>query len=132
MDKMDIRLRNEVDLERQQLGFMKGVGTTRGIFTVRQMMEKCREKQQILHTCFIDLEKAYDRIPRDEVWRGLRERNAPEKYLRIIQETYMDVTTQVRSTVGVTDSFKAQVGLHQESALSPLLFSIVFDVLTER
>jgi len=56
--------------------------------------------------CFIDLEKAYDRIPRDEVWRVLRERNVPEKYVRIIQEIYMDVTTRVRSIVGLTDSFR--------------------------
>ena len=103
---MDKRLRNEVEIGRQQLGFMKGVGVTDGIFTVRQMMEKCRGKQQTLHMCFIDLEKAYDRIPRDAVWRGLRERNVPEKYVRIILETYMDVTTRVRSTVGVTDSWK--------------------------
>ena len=128
---MDKRLRNKVELGCQQLGFMKGVGTTDGIFTVRQMMEKCREKQQTLHMCFIDLEKAYDRIPRDEVRRVLRERNVPEKYVRIIQEIYMDVTTRVRSTVGMADSFRLQVGLHQGSALSPLLFNIVFGVLTE-
>jgi len=110
---------------------MKGVGTIDGIFTVRQMMEKCREKQQTLHMCFIDLEKAYDRVPRDEVWWCLRERNVPGKYVRIIRETYVDATTRVRSTVGVTDSFRVQVGLHQGSALSPFLFNIVFDVLTE-
>ena len=43
----------------------------------------------------------------------------------------MDVTTRGRSTVGVTDSFKVQVDLHQGSALSPLLLNIMFDVLTE-
>ena len=128
---IDKRLRSEVQLGPQQLGFMKGVGTTDGIFTIRQLMEKYREKQQTMHMCFIDLEKAYDRVPRDEVWRCLRERDVPEKYVRIIQETYTDATTQVRSSVGVTDSFQVQVGLHQGSALSPFLFNIVFDVLTE-
>ena len=95
------------------------------------MMKKYREKQQTLHICFIDLEKAYDRVPCEEVLRCLRERNVPEKYVRVIKESYSDVTTRVRSTVGMTDSFRVQVGLHQGSALSPFLFNIVFDVLTE-
>ncbi|XP_063590454.1 uncharacterized protein LOC134767383 [Penaeus indicus] len=94
-------------------------------------MEKHHEKQKVLHLAFIDLEKAYDRVPRQEVWRGLRERGVQEKYVRIVQECYKDVTTKVRSTVGTTDSFHVQVSLHQGSALSPLLFNIVFDVITE-
>ena len=128
---MDKRLREEVRIGRGQLGFMKGVGTTDGIFTIRQMMEKCREKQQGLHMAFIDLEKAYDRVPREEVWLGLRQRGVPEKYVRLVQETYRNVTTRVRSAVGETSSFEVAVGLHQGSALSPFLFNIVFDVVTE-
>ena len=49
----------------------------------------------------------------------------------MVQETYKDVTTRVRTTVGTTDSFGVGVGLHQGSALSPFLFNIVFDVLTD-
>ena len=55
----------------------------------------------------------------------------PEKYVRIVQECYKNVTTRDRSTVGTTDSFYVKVGLHQRSALSPLLFNIVFDVITK-
>lgn len=128
---LDSRLRQVVRIGRQQIGFMKGFGTVDGIFALRQNMEKHREKQKVLHMVFIDLEKAYDRIPRQEVWRGLRKRGVPEKYVRIVQECYRNVTTRVRSTVGTTDSFQVKVGLHQGSALSPLLFNIVFDVITE-
>ena len=128
---LDDRLRQVVHIGRQQLGFMKGLGTVDGIFSLRQTMEKHREKQKVLHMAFIDLEKAYDRVPRQEVWRSLRERGVPEKYVRIVQECYKNVTTRVRSTVGTTDSFHVEVGLHQGSALSPLLFNIVFDVITE-
>ena len=42
-----------------------------------------------------------------------------------------NATTRVRSTVGTTDSFHLKIGLHQGSALSPLLFNILFDVITE-
>ena len=128
---LDGRLRKQVFIGRQQLGFMKGLGTVDGIFSLRQMMEKYREKQKTLHMAFIDLEKAYDRVPRQEIWRCLRERGVAEEYVRIIRELYRNVKTSVRSTVGVTENFEAMVGLHQGSALSPLLFNIVLDVLTE-
>ena len=128
---MDGRLRQQVFIGRQQLGFMKGFGTMDGIFSLRQIMEKYREKQKPLHMAFIDLEKAYDRVPRQEIWRCLRERGVTEKYVRMIRELYRNVKTSVRSTVGNTENFQVRVGLHQGSALSPLLFNIVLDVLTE-
>ena len=46
-----------------QFGFMKGKGTTDAIFTVRQMQENFRVKGQKLYFGFVDLEKAFDRVP---------------------------------------------------------------------
>ena len=64
---IDGRLREEVEIGREQLGFVRGRGATDGIFCLRQVMEKYREKQRPLHMVFIDLEKAYDKVPRQEV-----------------------------------------------------------------
>ena len=52
---------------------------------------------------FIDLEKAYDRVPRQEVWRCTREKGVPEKYVMIIQDMYEGVRTRVKRSVGLTD-----------------------------
>ncbi|XP_067120504.1 uncharacterized protein [Centruroides vittatus] len=52
------------------------------------------EKQTQLHMAFIDLEKAYDTVPRQELWRCLRKKLVPEKYVRLIQELYRDVATK--------------------------------------
>ena len=44
---------------------------------------------------------------------------------------YDGVTTTVRSAAGLIKEFKVGVGLHQGSALSPFLFAIIIDRLTE-
>ena len=93
-------------------------------------MEKHREKQKPLHLVFIDLEKAYDSVPRQEVWRCLREKAVPEKYVRMIMDMYEGAHTQVRSCLGMTERFPVKVGLHQGSSLSPYIFDVVMDVIT--
>ena len=47
------------------------------------------------------------------------------------KDTYDEATTIVRSATGLTEEFKVGVGLHQGLALSPFLFTIIMDKLTE-
>ncbi|KAK3550692.1 hypothetical protein QTP70_002392 [Hemibagrus guttatus] len=78
-----------------------------------------------------NLEKAYDRVPREELWYYMRKSGVAEKYLRVVQDMYERSRTVVRCAVGQTEEFKVEVGLHQGSALSPFLFAIVMDQLSE-
>ena len=50
-----------------QMGFTKGKGTTDAIFIVRQMQEKFRAKGKKLYFGFVDLERAFDRVPREVI-----------------------------------------------------------------
>ena len=128
---VEARLRQKVVIGDQQFGFMPRRSTTDAIFGLRMMMEKWREGQKELHCVFIDLEKAYDRVPREELWECMRQARVPECYVESIQDMYKGARTSVRSAVGLTEDFEVRVGLHQGSPLSPFLFSIIMDVLTK-
>ena len=49
-------------------------------------MEMYREGQKELHCVFVDLEKAYDKVPREQVWYCIIKSGLAEKYVRIIQD----------------------------------------------
>ena len=73
------------------------------------------------------LEKAYDKVPRNVMWRALEKHKVPTKYITLIKE---DATTFVRTCDGNTTDFSINIGLHQGSALNPYLFALVMDVVT--
>ncbi|KAK3532054.1 hypothetical protein QTP86_003542 [Hemibagrus guttatus] len=78
-----------------------------------------------------DLEKVYDRVPREELWYCMRKSGVAEKYVRVVQDMYERSRTVVRCAVGQTEEFNVEVGLHQGSALSLFLFAMVMDQLSE-
>ncbi|KAK3543017.1 hypothetical protein QTP70_008702 [Hemibagrus guttatus] len=99
--------------------------TTDAIFALRILIEKYRDGQKKLHCVFVD------RVPREELWYCMRKSGVAEKYVRVVQDMYERSRTVVRCAVGQTEEFNVEVGLHQGSALSPFLFAIVMDQLSE-
>ncbi|KAK3523752.1 hypothetical protein QTP70_009235 [Hemibagrus guttatus] len=128
---VEARLRKVVEVCEQQYGFMPRKSTTDAIFALRILMEKYRDGQRELHCVFVDLEKACDRLPREELWYCMRKSGVAEKYVRVVQDMYERSRTVVRCAVGQTEEFNVEVGLHQGSALSPFLFAMVMDQLSE-
>ena len=64
---------------------MPGKGTTNVMFALRMLMEKHREGQKKLHCVFLDLEKAYDRVPWEELCYCMRKSGIVEKYVQLVQ-----------------------------------------------
>ena len=85
-------------------------------------------EQKDFRAVFVDLEKAYDTVPR---MLTLRRRRVPEKYVLLIEDMYRNSTTAVRTKHSDAESFEVSVGLHQGSALSPYLFVIFLDEIAK-
>ena len=54
----------QVSINNMQFGFMPGRGTTNPIFILRQQQEKYLQKKKNIYFVFVDLEKAFDHVPR--------------------------------------------------------------------
>ena len=81
----------ESKLEDCQCGFRPGRSTTDQIFTVMQISEKFWEYAKDVFQCFVDLEKANNRIPRDKLWRVLQEYGINGHLFMAIKSLYCSV-----------------------------------------
>jgi hypothetical protein len=75
------------------------------IFLIRQLMERHQEQKKDLHMIFIDLDKAYDKIPRNIMWWALKRKLVPIKYVTLINNMYTNVVTCVRACDDESDIF---------------------------
>ena len=51
---------------------------------------------------FVDLEKAYDRVPRELIWYSLRRKAVLEAYINIIRDMHAGCKTGVMTSAGKT------------------------------
>ena len=61
------RIHQQIEIDDIQFGFTKGKVTTDAIFLATQMQENFRVKGKKLYFGFVDLEKAFDRVPREVI-----------------------------------------------------------------
>jgi len=109
---------------RQQIefGFMKGKGTTdAGNFRV---------KGKKLYFDFMDLEKASHRVLREVIRWAMRKLGVEEWLVSAVMSVYAGAKTVVRTVRGNSSGFEVKVGMHQGSALRPLLLVIVMEAIS--
>ena len=100
-----------------QDGFMPGKGTTDALFTLRRMQEEFRGREKKLYMCFVDLEKAFDRVPRKVMKWALRKKSLPEVLVKAVMSLYEGSRMKVRVGSGFLEEFGVRVGVHQGSVL---------------
>ena len=81
---------------------------------------------------FVNLEKAFDQVPREVICFALRPQNVPEYLVNGVMSLYKSFKTAILIIdVELSSSFSVKVGAHCGSTLSSCLFIMIMDVLTE-
>lgn len=97
-------LQQIVTVTPKQCRFVKGFGIPDATHAVRLLEEKHQEKNQPVHMAFVDLEKAFNRVPYGLIWHALRSHGVPKAYVDWVKLLYMNVTSAVRCPEGVSRS----------------------------
>ena len=74
---------------------MPGSGTTDALFVIRRMQEKYSEKKKKLYMCFVDIEKAFDRVPRKVMEWAMKKKSLPEVIVIAVMSLYHGTKTKV-------------------------------------
>ena len=59
-------------ISRSQFGFRKGLGTRDAIGVIRMLVERTLELGNEMYVCFVDFEKAFDRVKWDQLMAILK------------------------------------------------------------
>ena len=116
-------------LGRNQFGFRKGCGTRDGIGVMRTLCERSLEHGNDVYICFVDFEKAFDRVDWVKMFQILTDLHVDWKDRRLTKDLYMRQEAVVRVADGESKPGVIGRGVRQGCPMSPLLFSIYAEVM---
>ena len=109
---LDSVIRSQVDTDSMQYGFMPGRGTTDAIFILCQLQEKHLGKHKPLYFAFVDLEKAFDCVPRKVLWWAMKNVGVEEWVIRAVKAVYENAKSCICVNGQFHDEFNIKVVVH--------------------
>ena len=99
------------------------------IFSLRQLQEKCREKQRPLYIAFIDLTKAFDVDSRDGLFKALPKIGCQPILRSMVRSFHDNKQATIQYDGSLSEPFEIKSGVKQGCVLAPTLFGILFCLL---
>lgn len=121
------KINNKVYFQEEQQGFRTNRSTIDAIFILRQLIEKAIEFNKPMFTCFVDLEKAFDRVRLNDVITLLKQNNVDKRHISVIRELNSNNKTRIKTSQGLTQGVEVAIGIRQGDSLSPCQFNIIMD-----
>ena len=94
-------------------GLRKGRGTRDQISHIHWVIEKAREFQKNIYSCFIDYTKAFDCVDHNKLWKILKEMGIPDHLTWLLWNLYAGQEATVRTGHETTDWFQIGKGVHK-------------------
>ena len=92
---------------------------------IHNLIDKyCHKNNRKIYSCFIDLSKAFDTVPRDILLKKLYSIGIKGKVFNIIRGIYTNDKAYLKVDGKITEAFPINQGVRQGCVLSPLLFNI--------
>ncbi|PSN43351.1 hypothetical protein C0J52_15555 [Blattella germanica] len=110
-----------------QCGFRQGRSTVDQIFTIRQILEKCKEFGIDTHHLFIDFRSAYDSIDRNNLYAAMEDLEIPKKLITLVKVTMENTQSKIKIQNKLSNPVTIKNGVRQGDSLSCLLFNIALE-----
>jgi hypothetical protein len=122
---------NEI-IRDHQCGFRRNRSTMDQIFYIRQILQKKRDYNGMVHQLFIEFMKTYDSVKIEFLYSILLEFGVPKTLVRIIKMCLNETYSKARTGKLFPDKFPIQNALKQGDALSPLLLNFALECVIRK
>lgn len=107
-----------------QAGFRPKHSTISHCITLRHIIEKGWKNKDEIFCCFRDFEKAFDMVPRDKLCYRIKELEFPINLRVSVHCMHEEVKVKIRTSVGISECFRRDIGIKLGCPLSPTLFGL--------
>ena len=110
-----------------QFSYKANSSTDMAVFTLKAVIDYYITSSSPVYLCFLDASKAFDRVNYWCLFKKLYNRNVPVVYIRFLIAWYCTQQFFVRWGNVLSVPFSASNGVRQGGILSPLLFNLYMD-----
>jgi len=115
----------------EQNGFRKNRSCIDHIYSLTSIIRNQKNSKKSTFVCFVDFEKAFDRVDRDLLFYKLRKMKIGGKIFNSFRAIYSDCQACVNINNYCTDWFDTNSGVRQGDPLSPTLFCLYINDLVQ-